>query len=495
MNLRSMLLATMLTVLCILPAWADNDVTISARKTDQGDVVTLENKTLKADIYPGKGGRCLSLLNKATGIDYAGRNGLLRDGISSGFPGVGDAPYSYGIMEKGPETAVLKMWYSTGWGISIEKTVSMGKGPYIGVALKLHREKEAGYASLRVHNEIAGRPGAGSGQRIYYLPQSGDIRMVPVTAGMDRDLSYSLITGSWCALMNKEHDDGIVAVMSEKPMQMITWISRPDLSSMEWTYQPKQLASGDTWETKYLFVVGKKQDIYHALKADLHQQVDAQLARVLTGNVQQKILEPAAHRFTALEQRRGYTIFPVDPMEMQSPNRVPVTGEVDRPLSVFLTPGQYEPASFIIHALKDVKQLKLEISDLRNGEGVVKASCIDPYIIKCWYRQPRLQLAASGQRILVPDLLLKDDALITVDHENKDNYIRADIDGKSRYFCISKKNNEGLEEYLHPVKNKACEFLLPARANRGLMTRAVWLHMRQSYLACRRNPYLQHLPV
>lgn len=121
------------------------------------------------------------------------------------------------------------------------------------------------------------------------------------------------------------------------------------------------------------------------------------------------------------------------------------TGESE--VVVVACPGEYEPASFAVRAEKDVQGLELQLSDLKSekAERSIPASAIDPYVVKCWYQSGR-DIHFRNERLLTPELLLKDDALIRVDYEKKQNYLRSrDSSGQELYLLISGPDSSNLE--------------------------------------------------
>ena len=92
-------------------------------------------------------------------------------------------------------------------------------------------------------------------------------------------------------------------------------------------------------------------------------------------------------------------------------------------MSVVASPGEYEPASFVIHAHDDIASLEVEASDLRTGANVIPSSNVDIRVVKHWYQ------AGTGNdlrddftsKFFTPELLLKDDSLVTI--ENEENYV------------------------------------------------------------------------
>jgi hypothetical protein len=129
------------------------------------------------------------------------------------------------------------------------------------------------------------------------------------------------------------------------------------------------------------------------------------------------------------------------------PDASTVPAAAGRELVVAACRGEYESASFAVGAERDVKGLELHISDLKSetGDCSIPASAIDPYVVKCWYQSGR-DIRFRNERILTPELLLKDDALVRVDYEKKHNYLRAtDSSGQESYFLISGPDSSNLE--------------------------------------------------
>ncbi len=125
---------------------------------------------------------------------------------------------------------------------------------------------------------------------------------------------------------------------------------------------------------------------------------------------------------------------------------VPATGE--NAVSVTACPGEYEAASFAVRALKDVKGLELSVTDLKSPEIArpIPSVAVDLYVVKCWYQSGR-DIHFRNRRILTPELLLKDDALIRVDPaEAGQNYLRSgDLSGRTSYVLISGKDSSSLK--------------------------------------------------
>lgn len=134
------------------------------------------------------------------------------------------------------------------------------------------------------------------------------------------------------------------------------------------------------------------------------------------------------------------------------PNSYPdVPGEKEGELRLAGCRGEYESASFAVYARRELPNLKLEISDLHCGNGILPKSSFEPYVVKCWYQAGRDVMFHDGVKRFVPELLLKDDALVRVNTQNETNEVRStEESGATRYLPASDKDPQTLEQ-LRPM--------------------------------------------
>ncbi len=140
--------------------------------------------------------------------------------------------------------------------------------------------------------------------------------------------------------------------------------------------------------------------------------------------------------------------------------------------------GEYEPASFVIKALKNLKKVTIKPSDLVNADGSVKISKnnIDIKVVKCWFQggtAGRSISQAKSPKKLVPELLVNDDSLVKVDYEKKENYLKLSFPDKQVYKWISNPQNKTSERPFNsdfPVKDskELLPFDLPENQNKQL---------------------------
>ncbi|MFH2069067.1 MAG: hypothetical protein ABII89_06370 [Candidatus Omnitrophota bacterium] len=127
----------------------------------------------------------------------------------------------------------------------------------------------------------------------------------------------------------------------------------------------------------------------------------------------------------------GIKVLPFDPV---------VPGEIANEIKIVATPGEYEPASFVLNPKDDLKNLTLTASDLKGAAGTIPASSIDLKVVKCWYQTGINWNSGSFNeftKYLVPELLLNDDTLVKVDFKKEENYLKLVFPEGEKYLWIS----------------------------------------------------------
>ena len=152
--------------------------------------------------------------------------------------------------------------------------------------------------------------------------------------------------------------------------------------------------------------------------------------------------------------KRPLIVYRLDPITNTRvlPNSFPnIPGEEGGELSLAGCRGEYESESLAIYARQELKNLQLEISDLRCANQVLPKSSFEPFVVKCWYQAGRDVMFHDGVKRFVPELLLKDDALVRVDTQNETNHVRStEESGGTGYLPASGKDPKELEQ-LRPV--------------------------------------------
>ncbi len=103
-------------------------------------------------------------------------------------------------------------------------------------------------------------------------------------------------------------------------------------------------------------------------------------------------------------------------------------------LLVAATPGEYEEASFIVTPLHHVKSFIPRLGGFRNESG----DTIGPEAVDIRLAKLMFFVGGGKSRLLCPVVLLHDDALVKVDLEKQENYLRYSFPDGEKYVCISK---------------------------------------------------------
>ena len=99
-----------------------------------------------------------------------------------------------------------------------------------------------------------------------------------------------------------------------------------------------------------------------------------------------------------------------------------IDGEIGNEIRAFASPGEYEPATFMLLPSRETT-VTFDRSDLRSEAGLLRSEVIDLRVVKVWY-QAGINIGEVSQRLLTPELLLKDQGLVEVDHRKKANVVR-----------------------------------------------------------------------
>ena len=132
----------------------------------------------------------------------------------------------------------------------------------------------------------------------------------------------------------------------------------------------------------------------------------------------------------------------VDPMGRTTylPDSSLPENSINEKIRTVAAKDEFEPASFVVSPLKDVKNFLPVMGELKTKDGkVFPAPDIDIRLVKV--------LVQSGGgavnrhiRVLKAVALLHDDALVKVDTEKMENYLRLSFPGKTEYQWISKQD-------------------------------------------------------
>jgi len=98
------------------------------------------------------------------------------------------------------------------------------------------------------------------------------------------------------------------------------------------------------------------------------------------------------------------------------PTSFPLAAIPASQMEVEVAPDEYEPVSFVLTALQNLKAVKLQIGPLRRVDGVTVAPIpsVDARLVKVWW-QAGISFDDVKHPTLTPELLLHDDTFVAVD--------------------------------------------------------------------------------
>lgn len=109
-------------------------------------------------------------------------------------------------------------------------------------------------------------------------------------------------------------------------------------------------------------------------------------------------------------------------------------------MDIALAPGEYEPGSFVLRPVREFTGVRFSVPALNDGRGhTIPAADLDLKIVQCWYQAGsawRTIDQNSAKRVLVPELLVNDPALVRVDRSKQMNYLRFSFPDGEKYVPV-----------------------------------------------------------
>ena len=135
----------------------------------------------------------------------------------------------------------------------------------------------------------------------------------------------------------------------------------------------------------------------------------------------------------------------VDPIsgEPVLPTTFPLPGVASTTINLVACRGEYEPASIVIRPMvRDLENLKFSVGDLIADHATISHSQVDLRFVKVWFQAGggwnTIGLSHKGKtRVLVPELLLKDDGLVQVDEKAKANFLKLKFASGAKHVSVS----------------------------------------------------------
>ncbi|WP_173044811.1 hypothetical protein [Nitrospira sp. KM1] len=137
-----------------------------------------------------------------------------------------------------------------------------------------------------------------------------------------------------------------------------------------------------------------------------------------------------------------HVVDPISPGQIL-PGTYPLPGSASTMAQVSACRDEYEPVSFVIRSSgRDITNLRFDPSDLVGDSGSIPKSSIDLRLVKVWYQAGggwnTIGLSYMGKsKVLVPELLLKDDELIKADEASKSNFVRLKFPSGNKLVSVT----------------------------------------------------------
>jgi len=152
---------------------------------------------------------------------------------------------------------------------------------------------------------------------------------------------------------------------------------------------------------------------------------------------------------------------------------LPDTNRLADTFRLSLTPGEFEPASFIVYSDTGLDAVLPVTGEISSGDVKLPATAFDIRIVKYWYQASRDSMRGNVTPISVPELLLKNDALVKV--EDKKNYLL--VNGEYRDISKRAEFSSRIALDIEKWAVTDADELLPVAVNAG-ESRQYWLTLK-----------------
>ena len=107
------------------------------------------------------------------------------------------------------------------------------------------------------------------------------------------------------------------------------------------------------------------------------------------------------------DKKNGFICYLPSPQDRIFPQTTPRQSQLGETLNVAAAKGEFESATLAVYALKTVRQLKVEVGELKNSEGIaLPADTVDLRSVRCWPQRGG-QKGKSKSWLVMPELLEK----------------------------------------------------------------------------------------
>jgi hypothetical protein len=162
------------------------------------------------------------------------------------------------------------------------------------------------------------------------------------------------------------------------------------------------------------------------------------------------------------------------------PDSIFPDGEISSTLKASGAGDEYVPISFVLQSLATFNNVKIECSKLRDASGKNYISNIRCRVVKVWFQDKGDFVAKTpadiynpieltGNKILVPELLLSDDSLVKINKKKQINLIKVKINNTVKYVSASSRSGisgNNMKNFFIRDSKKIQAFKLVAEENK-----------------------------
>ena len=174
--------------------------------------------------------------------------------------------------------------------------------------------------------------------------------------------------------------------------------------------------------------VAKTSSAFAAMQTKEYRDSDrTQITQQIT-QLERKVLSIQAEAVMFSARKRGDQVSVGSHPAIKDEHRVfldsvPALTEVGQPVKAAVTPDEYQAASFVIWIEKPLQNLMVQLDPLAGDAGTLPAEAIDMRWVKCWYQAGEAADNVPVGKFLIPELLLKNPEMVTVDRVAEKNVL------------------------------------------------------------------------
>lgn len=162
-----------------------------------------------------------------------------------------------------------------------------------------------------------------------------------------------------------------------------------------------------------------------------------------------------------------------------------LVGVKSNTMAIVATAGEMETLSVVFRADRAIEAFSVEFSELKGDAKAIPSESLNPFWVKSWYQDGNAwhQVEKNWEKTIVPELLLKDDSLITINKETKDNFIKLTRGESVDYAWVSeprvRESSEGRSGVQRPEDFPVYDSktLLPISLGKN-ETRQLWVKVK-----------------